>query len=233
MPVYLYCIVPAGVAPPRELAGLDALPVRALDVGALSAWVSDFTDAHASSTLARARAHDLVVRAAMLQATPLPARFGQVLADDSALRETLAGREAGLRTALHRVRGAVEMNVNVLLDEGPADVPSVPAMGAEEGSRGRAHMERLRARVHAETAMRRRADFLQDRIRHVVAPFVRAEVRLDFGPRSRSLPLAHLVPHEHLTQYRAALAALRDREPELKLMLSGPWAPYSFASDAR
>jgi hypothetical protein len=32
-----------------------------------------------------------------------------------------------------------------------------------------------------------------------------------------------------VADYRAALHALREAEPAARLMISGPWAPYSFA----
>jgi hypothetical protein len=41
--------------------------------------------------------------------------------------------------------------------------------------------------------------------------------------------VSHLVPRENIDAYRNALLALRSEDPALAIMVSGPWAPYSFS----
>ena len=249
MPTYLYCLVSAAAdaaSPPA--AGLDGAPVRRLDVGGLAAWVSDVGAASVTPTVAAARAHDAVVRAAMERETPLPARFGQTFADDAALRAALAPREEPLVGALERVRGAVEMTVRVLLEDAPAAAPPEAAADAPHGApsdapagrvggaaaeRGRAYLTRLRERRRAEEARQERADFLHDRVAAAVAGVVRGEVRAPLGRDGRALSMSHLVPADAVDRYRDAVRALRQGDPPLRMLISGPWAPYSFATIAR
>ncbi|HEU4565403.1 MAG TPA: GvpL/GvpF family gas vesicle protein [Gemmatimonadaceae bacterium] len=237
MPVYLYCFVPDDCgAPPAGLAGVDGLPVRAAALGRLRAWVSDVPGPAPEATAERARAHDAVVRAAMAVETPLPARFGQVAADDAALAAAVEGRAASFAEALAHVRGAVEMTVRLLPGGAEASRPPGAAPRAVEGSAavrsGRAYLERVRERTAAEEEWRRRAGFLQDEVSHAVAAIVRDETRPALLSPVATLAMAHLVPRERVGAYRAAIGGLRERDPALPMMLSGPWAPYSFAPHA-
>ena len=137
--VYLYCLLRAASDPPAGLAGVDDTPVRAIDLGGLGAWVSDVSGATMVASPARARSHDRVVRRALERETPLPARFGQVVADVAALTEMVASRRATLESALEAVAGSVEMTVRVLL---PPDGESVAPRQAATRA-GRDHRSRL------------------------------------------------------------------------------------------
>jgi hypothetical protein len=210
--------------PSPSLRGLDGATVRIVDAGPLRAWVSDLTEGAASVTIERARAHDAVVRAALDVETPLPARFGQILASDDALRQSLDARRTELLRALERVRGAVEMTVRVLLQ--PSDAP---AAMAPAGASGREYLAWLRERQRWERMVQAQADFLHKRIAEAVLGMVREEARALARPSAHLLSVSHLVPRDAVHSYRLALRALIDSEPLLRIMVSGPWAPYSFA----
>ena len=230
MPVYLYCVVTAGAAaPPSDIRGLDGACVRAVAAEGVAAWVSDLPDAPWApipATPARARAHDAVVRAAMAAETPVPARFGQRFADDEALRASLHPRHGDLVEALARVRGAVEMTVRVLLTPGGSAAEPAPA----PESPGRAYLAAARTRVRREAASRREAEILQGRIATAVAPLVRGEVLAPGRASSETLSLSHLISRDAVGTYRAAVRALRDSDPALRLLVTGPWAPYTFVT---
>lgn len=216
--------------PDPGLSGLGGAPVRTVPVGPVTAWVSDVADDVLREPNADlVRAHDAVVRAAMESETPLPARFGQTFFDDAALRGALTGRSAGLARGLQRVRGAVEMTVRALL-EGPA-APARPRASGDvpPGTSGRQYLEWLRGREQAAEARRRQADFLHARVARAVGELVRAEARASAPASTQTLTISHLVPRDAVAQYRGALGAFVEREPHLRLLVSGPWAPYSFA----
>ncbi len=229
MPVYLYCILASDVAVTPELVlGVDGATVRALDAGPLRAWVSDVGDRPLAPTPERVRAHDRVIRAAMAVETPLPARFGQVVAADEAVRDVIRERQPRLTAALRTVRGAVEMTVRVLLDaplQAREERISAPATGRE-------YLDRIREAERVAEAAREGADFLHARIANTVATVVRAEVRAPSRSPPQSLTVAHLVARERVSEYRSALHALREEDPAMTLLISGPWPPYSFAESA-
>jgi hypothetical protein len=48
-------------------------------------------------------------------------------------------------------------------------------------------------------------------------------------PGAQSFSISHLVAREALSEYRLAVDSLAKNDPALRLLVSGPWAPYSFA----
>lgn len=259
MAIYLYCLTDPGCAPAADLRGLGGAPVRVVPLAGSArsaAWVSDLPGELGPVTPELARIHDRVVRAALSRETPLPARFGQSFAGEEALRRALEARAEAIVHALERVRGGVEMTVRVLLSEpgsaaregdttGDAAgrdrassatgdlAPGDPGGGAPVGV-GRAYMDRLRDRQQGSAALRRKAEFLQARVSRAVDAVVREEVCSTVMPGTHSFSLSHLVAREAVGQYRLAVDSLVQGDPSLRLLVSGPWAPYSFTriSDA-
>jgi hypothetical protein len=196
----------------------------------VAAWVSDLPEDPGPATAELVRVHDRVVRAALALETPLPARFGQSFAGDAALTRALEPRVEAMERSLERVRGAVEMTVRILL-------PGLPAAEAAEGREeivpaagaGRAYMARLRERRQASAELRREAEFLQARVARAVDELAREGVSSPVMPGAHSFSLSHLVAREAVSEYRLAVDSLVKGDPALRLLVSGPWAPYSFA----
>ncbi|HEU6453635.1 MAG TPA: GvpL/GvpF family gas vesicle protein [Gemmatimonadaceae bacterium] len=264
MAIYLYCLTEPGRAPPEDLRGVARAKVRVVDVaGRLAAWVSDLPEELGAATTEQVQLHDHVVRAALAKETPLPARFGQSFAGDSALRRALEARVDLLVRSLERVRGGVEMTVRILLPkskdlvaaggvpEAPPDAPdggfvgargeadraeraSVPPGVGAAGSgtpsgAGRAYLARLRERQRASAELQRQAEFLQARVARAVDGIVREEVCSPVMLGSHSFAVSHLLAREAVGEYRLAVDSLINADPALRLLVSGPWAPYSFA----
>lgn len=245
MVIYLYCLTEPGCEPPAELRGIAGMSVRAVGAaGRLAAWVSDLPEDPGPATAELVRVHDRVVRAALDLETPLPARFGQSFGGDAALRRALEPRAEGLERSLERVRGGVEMTVRILLPGAPlgsgrpeAAERGARSEGAAEGGEeiptsagaGRAYMARLRGRQQASAELKREAEFLQARVARAVDELAREGVCSPVMPEAHSFSLSHLVAREAVSEYRLAVDALVKSDPALRLLVSGPWAPYSFA----
>jgi hypothetical protein len=222
MAIYLYCLLRAAREPPAPLTGLDGARVRAVSLGDLGAWVSDTPDSSVTVTAERAASHDRVVRAALEGETPLPARFGQIVADEAALARAVQERHDRFVSALDRVAGAVEMTVRLLVrTTGRANAPA-------RGESGRDYLQQLAEVQREERNVRAQVENARDRVRSAVGGLVRAE-SFHATAGSNLATLSHLVSREHIDQYRGALLVLRNKEPTLAIMVSGPWAPYSFA----
>jgi hypothetical protein len=227
--LYLYCLLRATREPPAGLAGVDDAPVRAVDLGGICAWVSDVDTATMVASPARARSHDRVVRRALDWETPLPARFGQVVADVAGLADMVASRRAALSSALDTITGSVEMTVRMLL---PVDAKEEPSRRRPPHDRsadtGRAYLERVSADQRRERNVLAQAGIVRERVSSAVQGLVRAEAFTGALVGSGMATLSHLVPRENVEVYRSALLQLRSNEPTLAIMVSGPWAPYSF-----
>jgi hypothetical protein len=94
---------------------------------------------------------------------------------------------------------------------------------------GRAYLARLRGRQEAAADLRRQAEFLQARVARAVDGVAREEVCSKVMPGSQSVSLSHLVARDAVGQYRLAVDSLVEGDPGLRALVSGPWAPYSFA----
>jgi hypothetical protein len=144
----------------------------------------------------------------------------------------LAERRSVLRASLERVEGAVEMTVRMLVP--PIEAAEV-SRGAplSAGRGGRHYLEQVAARERAERNVLAKSAVVRDRVTAAVGALVRAESFGGAAPGSTLATLSHLVPREHIDAYRSALHALRAEDPALAIMVSGPWAPYSFAEGVR
>ena len=227
MPTYLYCVIPAGCEPPAaSRRGVDAAPVRELCAGGLAAWVSDVPDRTIAPSVSRARAHDDVVRDAMARATPVPARFGQVLAGDPEAVALLGERRESLLESLERVRGCVEMTVRILLTGQTA----VPGLAPRES--GSAYLRWVRDRQQVRQAVSDQAEFLRTGVARAVeeAGVVRGIIWAAVAPGTRSLEAAHLVPRTLIARHREVVRTTVERDHRMHVMVSGPWAPYTFCA---
>ena len=228
MAIYLYCVLRATREPPAGLRGINAASVRRLDLGGLSAWVSDVATTAIVASPHRAQDHDRVVRAALEQETPLPARFGQVIAGESELRAALLERRTAFEAALDRVEGAVEMTIRMLVPGAARGARRGDPTDLERAASGRRYLERVAAEQREERNVLARAGIMRDRVSSAVGPLVRAQSCASAGAGSSLVTLSHLVPRVNIDAYRNAILALRKEDPALAVMVSGPWAPYSF-----
>jgi hypothetical protein len=232
MPTYLYCVIPAGHEPPAATAvGVELAPVRAVSCGELDAWVSTVPGTSIAGTLANARAHDAVVRVAMSRATPVPARLGQVVADDDDLRRWMREHAGVLIRSTERVRDCVEITLRVLLSEADA------AAGERQGSEaprdsGRAYLDWLRGRQLAQQDTERRARQLHEEIARQTRGVVRETAGVSVHAAVPLLEAAHLVPRGLIARHRDIVHAVVEERWGLRLMLTGPWAPYTFCTAA-
>jgi hypothetical protein len=226
MAIYLYCLLRAVREPPAHLTGIDGASVRAVSLGQFGAWVSDIAASTVTATAERAASHDRVVRAALEQETPLPARFGQIVPDESGLAHAAQERRDKFAAALERVAGTVEMTVRLLVPGGTRP-PVDHGSGSFGGRSGRDYLEWVAAAQREEQNLLAQREIVRDRVRSAVRGLVRAE-SFHAVAGSRMATLSHLVLRENIDKYRSALLVLRTEEPTLAIMVSGPWAPYSF-----
>ncbi len=229
MGLYLYCLLPGGRTPPAGLVGLEDAVVHSRRAGGLFCWVSPLARVPAA-TVEHIRRHNAVVSAALAAGvTPLPVRYGQLLADEAALEARLAEHEAEHGRALERVRDAVEFGVRVL---DPAAEPAPAADGSigETDGSGTAYLRAVAARLGAERGHESRGREIAGRMRTILGPLVRAERVDPLRSRHGIVSVAHLVERTGADAYRGRIEALGRECPELRFFVSGPWPPYSFAA---
>jgi hypothetical protein len=245
-----------GVAGMAGVAGAD---VRSAPVAGLTAVVSDvdlaeFGEEALRSNLedldwlaAVARAHHRVIEALAQLDTVLPMRLATVYASEASMRVALASRESELRAGLDRLRSRTEWGVKGYAaqarDEtgtGTGDGSANGGGAAGSGGAG-AGIAYLRRRREALSAQRESCRGAADGARAVHAELARhcAASRLhppqspQLSGRREAMVLngAYLLDNDRAAEFSAAVAALNDSDPRLRLELTGPWPPYSFAAE--
>lgn len=217
---------------PVELFGEDALTAQLNDLAALEKL---------------AREHHGTVAALSGAVTVLPLRLATLYADDAGVRRMLRQGAEFLTARLARLAGTMEWGVKVYADltavdpAGPAtpDGPGAASSAPGTAGAGRAY---LRQRLDRREALRRAyadAEILVGRVMERAGEF--AVDRAWHRPQQGALApttgenianLAFLVPFERAEAFRAAMDAFDGVRPGTRVEVTGPWAPYSFATAA-
>jgi hypothetical protein len=197
-----------------------------------------------------ARAHHRVIDAAARLFPLLPARLATVYSSDAAMAAALARRRTELRAALRRVGGRVEWGVKAYAAprpdtrEEPVPAPAGRATDAGAGGAGGtggaglAYLKRRRAQLTARESSQQAA-VAGARAIHEELSGRAAQARLH-PPQSpqlsgNQLPMllntAYLLDASASAGFASAVAAAATAHPELRLELTGPWPPYSFAEE--
>lgn len=195
------------------VTGLDGALLEKMCVEDIDAVFSRRVEATSRDVVQRdALIHGAVVEALRERsAAVLPVRFGEVVRDDAELAELLRERVSTIRPTLDRIRGCVEIAVHV---EDPHEpVHGRPASGTEY----------MRLRLAEESRRRETIDALHG----VVSEFTR-----DARVERERLSGTYLVAEDRLDDVRAAVDRFANEHSELAVVCAGPWAPFSFGSEA-
>jgi len=233
--IHVYALTEAD-GPPLALRGIEDQPVRLIAGGSAAAVVSEHEAAPKPEAEILLR-HARVVEQVMTMRPVLPARFGTGAFDEPEVRDRLAA--PALPDALDRVRGRLELAVRVVstadvphADE-PQPVPQPSRPPDQQPSRtGREHLARLAAR--GASADRRHQ---QDDERMTSALTRLERLADDVVPRPLGSPrvlwhAALLVPAVDREAFETAVGEVAaDLAPDLAVLCTGPWPPYSFTPD--
>jgi hypothetical protein len=232
--IYVYAIVDWSEAPlPRQLGLQDAELAKVIwrDVAAV---VSPFngTVTRAANELWR---HEEVVESLMGDRAVLPARFGTLLRSHQHVSDMLCQSYNGLAEDIERVRGYVEIGMRFLTtaedDTAAEPAPSVSAGLAQTAmGPGSAY---LWSRLAKERDLQRRRHAKLSLIREAfdaLATHAHAS-RLEDAQEDRpGTSAAFLVPRDRLLSFRAIATDVANAHPQLAMLCTGPWPPYSFVN---
>lgn len=238
----------------ERTVGVGGAPVQIIEHGGLKAVVSpvslgDFGEDALRHNLedlgwleATARAHHAVVDTAAAVAAIAPLGLATVYRSEDRLRTALRERNEEFTRALDRVTGRTEWGVKAYADlkqatsgtpaqeESPQDAPA--------GRPGTSYLRRRRVEQHSEERARGEvlavADDIDTELRAIA---VTGRLHRPQDPQLSGergwmvLNAAYLVDDERAEDFRAAVVRLADLRSEIRLQLTGPWAPYSFATE--
>lgn len=232
---YVYAIVPATAGLPEGLIGFGG-QLQTIIWGDLGAVVSSVDASDRQDALAPPPSrenllrHEAVVEAVCECSAALPVRFGTVLADSDAVSRALARHYEMLLADLARLGDKIELGVMALWRDARWSEPAHHSAGS--GARGTAYLAARLAEHRQAEAARKRAEALAAELDAGLRPHV-IESRRRLCPSERlALRDAYLAERERRGALEEAFDEVRRRHPELRLLLSGPWPPYSFVTRA-
>lgn len=231
-----------------ELTGVGGGAVRAVTCDGLSAVVSSVSLAEFGEAALRrnfedldwlaatARAHDAVSRE-LARAGPMVAgRLATVYLGDDRVRDLLAERQAEFRRALDRLTARTEWGVKAYADPEALAAATPVGAGAGAGGAGTAYLQRRRAQLSAKQTAERLAASSAEHIHAALGELAVASQR--HAPQDSQLSGtkawmvlngSYLVDDARTEEFAEAVRALGGQRRGIRVELTGPWPPYSFA----
>ncbi|MFF8375594.1 GvpL/GvpF family gas vesicle protein [Streptomyces sp. NPDC015661] len=191
-----------------------------------------------------ARAHHEVIQALTEHTVVLPLRLATLYQDNNRALEALSEQRDIFSARLALLAHHVEYGVKVYVATEADTTEAVGAEGRSHGtastdsaSPGKAYLRARRAQHHAREDRYQQARRAADRIAATAAVHATHGVRhpVQTGPLTRGeagenvVNDAFLVPDEKTEDFRAALEQAGQGLPDVRIEVTGPWAPYSFA----
>ncbi len=219
--LYLYALVDGEPSGPLG-EGIGGEPLHLLRPIGLAAIAGALPGRPQADREALERQDAVVRRLAERFGAILPARFGEVFADETSLAGRLAPREREVAAALALVRGCVQMTLRVFGEPAPILEPE-PAGGP--GARYLAARRRQSERAHSLPEI--------DPLREALRPLLRAErIERHAGAGPLLGTVYHLVTRARTGDYLAVLAEEQEKIGGRRVAATGPWPPYAFAPEA-
>jgi hypothetical protein len=228
---YVYAIVGRGTPLPPAGSCVSAHELAIVPWRELAAVTRRIEEGQASFTMEAVMHHEAVVEAVRHQGAALPVRFGTLLRDAASVASALAERYDALVEDLQRLGDKVELSLTAIwsadtLGAEPNAARDEPAVRDERAGAGY-----LRARA----AELRRDEGLADRARTIAERFDHAlrghalEQRVSLLPKARlAMRAAYLLEPSGVGAFRAACETVRRTLDETRVLLTGPWPPYTF-----
>lgn len=183
-----------------------------------------------------ARAHNRVIDALATRTTVLPLRLATVYLDDTRARDVLDGECAAFAERLAQLAEHVEWGVKIYVD--PSQGPAAPAPAPDADlTPGRAYLRSRKEQRSVRDSAYRAAEQAAERVEAAGRAHAagRARHRVQQGPLADGVGGnvvndAYLVPRDRTEEFRSEVEHAADGLQGVRVEVTGPWAPYSFAT---
>lgn len=234
---YVYTIQRSRQSVLLGLTGLGGSSLAAVAHRDLAATTSVVKVGDVRPTTEHVLHHETVVEAVRRTAPALPVRFGTIFPDEGTLQRALQTRYETLMDDLERLGDKVEMGLTVLARD--VDVPShedgVLNQDAEAEADAGPGTRYMRARLsehQREEARRDQGTGLMDSLETLLDGSIIGRRRA-FAPASRIIVrAAYLLDPSSVSTFQATIDDLCRAGTDIRVLVSGPWPPYSFVTSA-
>lgn len=233
------------------LRGVAEEPVRAVIGGDLAAAVGtvrldDFRGAglrrhlrDVNAFAPKARAHNAVVSAFRRGGPVIPVRLGTIYRDDRRVCQLLLKEHEDMVTALHRVSGREELGVKAYADPKSLAIQGDLIHSASTDGLSRVpYVLRRRRQLASQQEGYRLASAEADRVHAVLlrcAVDGKRKQPIEETPSAKGpwtmLNGSYLVDGDVVALFLETVTALERSTARIRLEVTGPWPPYSFAED--
>jgi hypothetical protein len=231
MSLYLYCVSDSRELTEPSLEGIAGSRLSWVDCEDLYVLTSDFDRDLVPVSRENVLKHAAVIARVLESSSPLPFRFG-TLASTEQLSSFMRARRSALQKRLAFVRNRLEMSVKIIWEKGVETESREKASteAADGVGIGTAFLTKKRRELEVGQTESKRATELSAWLSSRIGNLVKDEV-VTLRPNEKLVfSGAHLLERESILQYREIMANLAVERPELRFLVSGPWAPYSFAN---
>ena len=205
--------------------------LRAIPFDGVMAIVGDVRRRPAASTRNLRQYAAVVESIAARMPAVLPARFGTTFDDVAELTVVLQSRGATMRQRLRAVRGRTQMTIRLVSESESGDA----SRASQSHAAGRARVRLGHRATQGTQYLRQRLAVLRT-AREVpelapIQPALRRFVKDERVERRGDIAtIHHLIPRSMVERYRSAVERTAT-ESDVRLVVSGPFAPYAFADN--
>jgi hypothetical protein len=195
---YFYCVIPFSKEKSFGNIGINNNEVYTIPYRDVAAVVSNSPMKDYEMTEDNTRRHETVLRQVMQEHTVAPVEFGTTIKNERILKRLLRKAYDPTRECLKLVDNMIELGVKAILSEDTVFVD---------------HKKR-------KECISDILESLNTRAKQVVTGDLFSDRLL--------LNASYLVSKEDINEFSNGVTNLQEKYPTLKLLYSGPWAPYSF-----
>jgi len=213
--------------------GLGGVEVYGISFGEIGAMISDVDSDQPVCSVQSVLAHQKVVDAALrLSKSVIPCRFGTLFPDDENILTFLKEHYELLDAQLTRLEGKVEVGVQVILNRRAG----VGTRGQwDEETRGQegpgiSYLLRRKEQFDGVKELDEEMERFSRELNWAMSPLW-SDVKMEKTTQGKKLLLSlyYLVDKHKLPCFKLAYRKFKRENPSLRLMYTGPWAPYNFA----
>ena len=195
---YFYCVIPFSKEKSFGNIGLNNSEVYTIPYRDVAAVVSDSPMKDYALTEDNTRKHETVLRQVMEEHTVVPVEFGTTIKNERILKRLLTKAYNPTRESLNLVDNMVELGAKILLNK---DIVFVDPKKRKEC------VSDILASLNTRAKQAVMGDLFSDRL---------------------ILNASFLVNKEDVDAFSDKVTKLQEKYQMLKLLYSGPWAPYNF-----